>query len=164
MNLLITINRGVDAKPHECGACPFHGVDIGTFGEGPVSHLCMMPLDGWEGVDAERARHAACLEAERTARLHALDTQPHPVVAVPTLLVPLDRCAACGWPLAASREEGCVPGDCGWRGTSNGFGPSNPRDPERYAREVAASLHGRCAECVCFGVPDCSCPAKDVTP
>lgn len=65
--LLITINRGVDAKPHECGACPFYGLDIGTFGEGPVSHLCMMPLDDWNGANVDDGRHAACMDAERAA-------------------------------------------------------------------------------------------------
>ena len=25
------------------------------------------------------------------------------------------RCYACGWPLAPSRDEGCVPGDCSYR-------------------------------------------------
>ena len=26
-----------------------------------------------------------------------------------------DRCEVCGWPLAASRKEGCVAGDCSMR-------------------------------------------------
>lgn len=25
------------------------------------------------------------------------------------------RCAICDWPIAKSREEGCVPGDCSYR-------------------------------------------------
>lgn len=28
----------------------------------------------------------------------------------------VERCETCGWPLAKSREEGCVPGDCSYRG------------------------------------------------
>ncbi|HEY7767369.1 hypothetical protein [Longimicrobium sp.] len=26
-----------------------------------------------------------------------------------------DRCPVCGWTLAATRSEGCVPGDCSYR-------------------------------------------------
>ena len=28
---------------------------------------------------------------------------------------PEDRCQVCGWPLAATMEEGCVPGNCSMR-------------------------------------------------
>ena len=41
-----------------------------------------------------------------------------------------DRCAVCGWPLAASREDGCVRGDCAYRGH-----PRPPYDAERAERE-----------------------------
>lgn len=43
------------------------------------------------------------------------------------------RCAACAWPLAQSSADGCVPGDCCRRGGA--FGPHNPIEPKRYARE-----------------------------
>jgi hypothetical protein len=39
------------------------------------------------------------------------------------------RCQVCGWPLAASREEGCVEGNCAMR----------PRPSPTYAERLAAT-------------------------
>lgn len=47
--------------------------------------------------------------------------------------LPQYRCAACAWPLAQSRADGCAPGDCCRRGGDRG--PHNPIEPKRYARE-----------------------------
>lgn len=46
-----------------------------------------------------------------------------------------DRCRICGWPLAASRDEGCAPGDCSMR-------PSPARradEPAPYSTDIAAA-------------------------
>ena len=44
-----------------------------------------------------------------------------------------ERCAVCGWPLAESREKGCMRGDCSMRPPPKQF-----YDPERAARENPA--------------------------
>ena len=38
-----------------------------------------------------------------------------PLVEVCLPEFPKDRCRVCGWPLAASAAEGCVPGNCSMR-------------------------------------------------
>ena len=41
------------------------------------------------------------------------------------------RCEICDWPLAESREKGCVPGDCSYR-------PDTPAEQERIRKRRAA--------------------------
>jgi hypothetical protein len=44
---------------------------------------------------------------------------------------PTPRCEICDWPLAESREKGCVPGDCSYR-------PDTPAEQERIRQRRAA--------------------------
>lgn len=80
MNLLIDIGRDPNAAPGMCGECPCRA---GT--NGFEISWCGVPIFGWQFNAGSGLRHAACLEAERAARLHALDTQPRPVVAAPPI-------------------------------------------------------------------------------
>lgn len=48
----------------------------------------------------------------------------------PTFVDDLSRCAVCGWPLAACREDGCIRGDCSLRP-----GPEHLYSAERAATE-----------------------------
>lgn len=49
----------------------------------------------------------------------------------------LDRCAACGWPLAADAKDGCVRGNCSQRPL-----PEPLRDAVRYDAEQAKMAKG----------------------
>ena len=58
----------------------------------------------------------------------------HPPSNTPSV-DPTPRCEICDWPLAESREKGCVPGDCSYR-------PDTPAEQERIRkRRVAVSSH-----------------------
>lgn len=61
------------------------------------------------------------------------------------------RCKGCGWPLASSPEEGCVPGDCSMRGLSR-------RPPVDL--DGRAAMGGICAECT--GASAAFCPHSRV--
>ena len=58
--------------------------------------------------DRERGTALSVLSVEIDRRLAALPADAHETPD-PT------RCFVCGWPLAASREKGCVAGDCSYR-------------------------------------------------
>lgn len=107
------------ARLGEDGAVAFSAVEGGDVIEA-VDTMLRTLHRGVEHDAREHEKAAAALRKEAAA------------IAPP---MPLDRCASCAWPLKASRDDGCVRGDCAYRG--NGRGPANPLEPRRYAREVA---------------------------
>lgn len=61
-----------------------------------------------------------------TALKKALDTEGYDIVARPA-----PRCEVCNFPLAASKEKGCIPGDCCYR-------PDADRGQDRIRRQRAS--------------------------
>ena len=58
------------------------------------------------------------------------------------------RCPICDWPMAESRERGCVPGDCSYR-------PDDPAE-QRRVRERRESLKlSNCETTTIDSVPSC---------
>ncbi len=94
-----------------------------------------LPIGGANGstVAEALAGLAEFVESARDAAEKRATTAGKMLAALAAPL-PLDHCAACGWPLANDRRDGCLPGDCAFRGSS-GHGPNNPIEPKRYARE-----------------------------
>jgi hypothetical protein len=95
-------------------------------GSGPEGAVVIMKLPVFELL-AEAAQAgftmADLLEVRRKTRASALD---------------VPRCKVCNWPLAASVQQGCVPGNCSYR-------PSDPQEQARVRerREALSSQGGQ---------------------
>ena len=81
-----------------------------------------------------------------------------------------DRCPRCGWPLAKSIREGCVPGNCSYRPKEGSEEWKRMRDREADTATARTALdsylagktdsHGRCATCGGpWDDPGMDCPA-----
>lgn len=83
-------------------------------------------------TDAERGALAIEAAAEFRALCGSDGVDLEPVLLgapVADPQVPADRCPTCGWPLAATRDDGCVAGDCSMR----------PVPSPTYAERMAAA-------------------------